>query len=640
MKKYRPEIDGLRAVAVLPVIFFHAGFEIFKGGFIGVDVFFVISGYLITTILLNDLSNNEFSLFKFYARRAKRILPALFFMIIVCIPFSWIWMLPDQLKNFSNSVIAVALFVSNILFWRQSGYFTSEAELNPLLHTWSLAVEEQYYLFFPVILLFFRTKHRKKLFWFITAIALCSFLVAEWGWRHKPIANFYLSPSRFWELLLGSMVAIYLENNVIKQNNLLSLMGFIFICVAIFLLDSSTPFPSFYTLIPVLGTVLIIIYAGEKTLTNKILTFKPLVFVGLISYSAYLWHQPLFSFARIISFDPPSHAMMLFLASLTMVIAYISWRFIEKPFREQRIAIFSNQNRVLLSSVFVGMFFVCLGIFGSFKDGFPDRSINQTKTSNLTSRFEPNYGLANDCGSSTVNLACQTSTEPKILLWGDSYAMQLANGLVSSNPDISLIQKTFSSCAPIIGIAQINNSMPKSWAEKCIEFNQEVYEKILSERYDLIIISSPFSAIFRDKILTAEGYTKDYSSPEIADLIKDSFSNVTASGSKLVIVAPTPKSGNDLGLCLMREAFFRQSNDMCNFTLNLETKAFEFLNNIEHEFPVYWLHNDICKNGICYPKIDNIFIYRDGGHLSVEGSNYLGSKFNWITRMSILASSY
>ena len=155
MKKYRPEIDGLRAVAVLPVIFFHAGFEIFKGGFIGVDVFFVISGYLITTILLNDLSNNEFSLFKFYARRAKRILPALFFMIIVCIPFSWIWMLPDQLKNFSNSVIAVALFVSNILFWRQSGYFTSEAELNPLLHTWSLAVEEQYYLFFPVILLFF-----------------------------------------------------------------------------------------------------------------------------------------------------------------------------------------------------------------------------------------------------------------------------------------------------------------------------------------------------------------------------------------------------------------------------------------------------------------------------------------------------
>ena len=160
------------------------------------------------------------------------------------------------------------------------------------------------------------------------------------------------------------------------------------------------------------------------------------------------------------------------------------------------------------------------------------------------------------------------------------------------------------------------------------------------ERYDLIIISSPFSAIFRDKILTAEGYTKDYSSTEISDLFKGSLNTIKALGSKLVIVAPPPKSGNDLGLCLMREAFFRKTNDMCNFKLNEETKVFEVLRNIENEFPVYWLHEDICKNGTCYPKIENIFIYRDGGHLSVEGSNYLGSKFNWIKRMSILAFSY
>ena len=198
--KYRAEIDGLRALAVVPVILFHAGFELFSGGFVGVDVFFVISGYLITTILIEDIDNNRFSIVNFYDRRARRILPALFFVMLVCIPFAWMWMLPNQMNDFAKSLVAVTLFASNILFWRESGYFDAAAEEKPLLHTWSLAVEEQYYLLFPIFLILAWRFGKNRVFWMIVLMAAISLLLSEWGWRNQTTANFYLAPTRAWEL--------------------------------------------------------------------------------------------------------------------------------------------------------------------------------------------------------------------------------------------------------------------------------------------------------------------------------------------------------------------------------------------------------------------------------------------------------
>ena len=203
--RYRPEIDGLRAIAVLPVILFHAGFTFIGGGFIGVDVFFVISGYLITSIIIEDLENNKFSLWSFYERRARRILPALFLVIFVCIPFAWIWMSQAQLKDFSQSLIAVSFFVSNFLFWRESGYFDTVVEEKPLLHTWSLAVEEQFYIVFPILLIFLWGFGKRKTFWFIMILSAISLLISQLGWRNFEVANFYLAPSRAWELFSGSM---------------------------------------------------------------------------------------------------------------------------------------------------------------------------------------------------------------------------------------------------------------------------------------------------------------------------------------------------------------------------------------------------------------------------------------------------
>ena len=217
--KYRTEIDGLRALAVMPVILFHAGFELFSGGFVGVDVFFVISGYLITTILIEDIENKRFSIVNFYERRARRILPALFFVMLVSIPFAWMLLSDAALNKFGNGLIGVSLFLSNLVFWRQQGYFDESAELNPVLHTWSLAVEEQFYVLFPILLVLAWRFGKNKVFWMIVVIAAVSMLLSEWGWRNQATANFYLAPTRAWELLAGSIAAFIVHKKGVQKNN-------------------------------------------------------------------------------------------------------------------------------------------------------------------------------------------------------------------------------------------------------------------------------------------------------------------------------------------------------------------------------------------------------------------------------------
>ncbi|MBT4881240.1 MAG: acyltransferase, partial [Flavobacteriales bacterium] len=252
--KYRAEIDGLRALAVLPVILFHAGFEWFSGGFVGVDVFFVISGYLITTIIISEMAQGKFSIVNFYERRARRILPALFFMMAACLPFAWLWLAPNDLKDFGQSLVAVSTFSSNILFWSESGYFDTAAELKPLLHTWSLAVEEQYYILFPIFLML---TWKLGIRWILILLSIVFFIslgVAQWGANYYPSGAFFLLPARGWELLVGVFAAFHLKYNTHKKshivNQLLSLLGFGMIAYSIIAFDETTPFPSLYALIP------------------------------------------------------------------------------------------------------------------------------------------------------------------------------------------------------------------------------------------------------------------------------------------------------------------------------------------------------------------------------------------------------
>jgi len=366
---YRKEIDGLRALAVIPVILFHAGFEWISGGYIGVDIFFVISGYLITTILLQEQQQENFSIVNFYERRARRILPALFIVLLVCLPFAWFWLLPHELKDFAKSLIAVVTFVSNILFWLETDYFTADAELIPLLHTWSLAVEEQFYIIFPLFLALFAGKHKRIMVIMVMFTVLLSLGLTEWGWRYFAEGNFYLIPFRAWELMIGVLTAFYLFYKPQPKGlicHLGSLLGLVLILLAIFLLDKSIPFPSLYALAPTLGTALIILFANQQTLVNKILSFKGFVMIGLVSYSAYLWHQPLFVFARAYYMEMPAPSIMLVLSFVSILMGYISWRYIEAPFRnKQRF----SQKQVFSGSLLGAIFFILIGIVLIASDG-------------------------------------------------------------------------------------------------------------------------------------------------------------------------------------------------------------------------------------------------------------------------------
>lgn len=382
--KYRSEVDGLRALAVVPVIFFHAGFEVFSGGFVGVDVFFVISGYLITTIIINEMDESRFSLINFYERRARRILPALCTMIFVCLPFAWFILMPQDLQDFAQSLLAVVTFSSNILFWQESGYFDTAAELKPLLHTWSLAVEEQFYIFFPPLLMLMWSLGRRAILGLLAVVFVLSLLLAQWGAYNSPTAAFYLLPTRGWELLIGSFAAFYLQRRqvplAVPVQNILSFAGLVMIVLSIFIYNKATPFPSLYALLPTLGTVFIILFATKGTLANSLLSHKALVGIGLISYSAYLWHQPLIVFSKYTTFELSLlHKSALIL--VTFVLSFLTWKYIETPARKGRGI---STNQVFIGSGAVFAVLIALGLHGHFQAGYPGRKVSLSGVSLLS----------------------------------------------------------------------------------------------------------------------------------------------------------------------------------------------------------------------------------------------------------------
>lgn len=431
--KYRAEIDGLRSVAVLPVILFHAGFEVFSGGYVGVDVFFVISGFLITTILLEELERGQFSVVRFYERRARRILPALFVVMAACVPPALLWMLPSALRNFGQSLVAASVFLSNVFFAQGASYFGAASELKPLVHTWSLAVEEQYYVIFPVLLYLLWPLGRKRVLAVLAVLALVSFGLSEFSLFDFPTRHFYFSPARAWELLAGSFCAFFLFRRPVRSNDLLSAAGLLLIAVSIFTFTDYTPFPSSYTLAPVLGTALIILFCDRDTWVGRVLSMKLPVWIGLISYSLYLWHQPLFAFARTRSMLPPSQGGMLALVAAAFLLAYLTWRFVEQPVRRRTVAgtrraIFGGSAIMMGAFIGLGLVIHLQVITGVWKVP-PNARFENLLEREMASASICQPGADHIYGDFTTCIFGDVAADHSVILYGDSHAQALAGRL-------------------------------------------------------------------------------------------------------------------------------------------------------------------------------------------------------------------
>ena len=661
---YRAEIDGLRAVAVIPVILFHAGFEVFSGGFVGVDVFFVISGYLITSIILSEMDKKTFSLARFYERRARRILPALIFVTAVCIPFAWAWLMPFDLKDFAKSLVAVPTFSANILFWQESGYFDTHSELKPLLHTWSLAVEEQYYILFPLFLMITWNIGKNKIFSLLLIIAIFSLVTAQWGASSRPNATFYLLPTRGWEILLGCFIAFHFGRVqtwglpvMIRQA--LSLFGLAMITFSVFTFDNQTSFPGFYALLPTFGAVLIIISANGETFVGRILRTKWLVGIGLISYSMYLWHQPLFAFAKYKSMYEPSALLMWALTLMTVPIAYFSWRFVECPFRRSE---YLSRRNIFLWSVLASGCLIALGLIGMINDGFRERITfpPNVKWMSLGEKIHKNGDI---CSLQQVDdfegvkscLFGDVGSAISVALYGDSHAEAIGDELDSAflRKGLRGVWVSLDGCEVVPRITEFKTRANKN-SQKCLNYFENL-KSYLSTISEATIVASRWTTRlypitdeidelkFNNGIGGVEKFVRyrEYvalksgdvysSNAEAKKLALRELLNGLAQVNRVIVVYPVPEIGWDIfrenlqfysetGKPLRELSFSKfKYVERNRFVLNVFDEIIEENSQI---FPIRTdrIFCDGIIKGKCVAQIRSIPLYYDDHHLSDAGA--------------------
>ena len=590
--QYRREIDGLRAVAVMPVIFFHAGFEVFSGGFVGVDVFFVISDYLIASIIILKLKDGSFSLLNFFERRARRILPPLFVVMLTCLPFAWWWMTPHEMNHFCRSLVAVTVFSSNILFWRDAGYFGTAGELNPLLHTWSLAVEEQYYLLFPIFMLLAWRYGRRWIPSTLIVVAVASLALAQWGSTYKPTATFFLLPTRGWELLIGVLIAFSQTHGISwarfwtpkssVSKDALSAIGLFLIAYAVFLFNESTPFPGFNALLPTCGTALVILFATPDTRTGRALGSKPLVGMGLVSYSAYLWHQPLFAFALIHDYRRPSILVFGILILASIVLAYFSWRFVETPFRNARRV--SRRSLIGFALIF-SLSFVGVGILGTMTDGYKDRFclpksiIDSFALTDMQSECFDKVGVG-----TRDDWYCDLGDAGKdftFAVFGDSHSLAAfpAFDEAAKHANTRGIYAGTGGCPPLLGIHLFRGGRLEN---DCIQMNQRVYDFVKEHRIRKVFLIARWSYYtdggydgreFSRLGFGQPGDAADFKSASRAafkDGLRTTVESFTNAGAHVYIFAQIPQQ-----YCDPQKIYYRSN-----------TSNSELLNGVIHQYSV------------------------------------------------------
>lgn len=631
---YRPDIDGLRAIAVLSVVLYHYGIGSIHGGFVGVDIFFVISGYLITGIIQKEISRGEFTFSGFYERRIRRIFPALFAMLFVTLVTSAWLLLPSDLRRLGSAALATLLFGSNVLFWRQSGYFDPSSEYNPLLHTWSLAVEEQFYIALPVLLILL---HRFARGWLKPALIVCaivSFAFCIWVQKFRPTATFFLSPFRAWELLVGGWLAIGVIPPILaaRLRLLVSAAALALLLFSLWWIKAGPDFPGWQAVLPVAATAALL-HAGAQGSSSiqRLLCLKPLVFIGLISYSLYLWHWPLIVFVRYRNaLEPVAPVVAWLLLGVAIVFAAASYRWIETPLRRRKKGAPGRPRRAVFAGATMGSVLLAGGALAvRLEEGWQARFSPEVVALDNARRpvipFLSCDGRTPDFNTNSCRIGVK-NRPPRVLLWGDSHALAWAPALdeVLRRYGASGILAVNSACPPLFGV---NNPIDMH----CYADNQRLLSKIRGRQFDSIVMVASWSSyaapsgqyvLFDDAGRTGNQAVFEPAFDRTLRLIRPLT-------NRIVLIGPTPGAPDDIPFRMAVAKVKAEPAPASKSETIVWEKTKWFWRVVErypHDSRLILVDpsNWFCSHGSCrYQSEGGQLLYRDGGHLSLNGARFV-----------------
>jgi peptidoglycan/LPS O-acetylase OafA/YrhL len=643
-RQLRTDIQALRGFAVLIVLFYHAKISFFSAGYLGVDIFFVISGFLITRMIKDGIESGSFRFSDFYFRRAKRLLPAAYVTFLVTALLAPLFLASSELQDFRAQMAGAVTFTANIVLWRQSGYFEGAAELKPLLHVWSLAIEEQYYFLLPAMLVLIP---RRFWLWGAVAIFLASLVLCLIMVQTKAAATFYLLPTRAWELTIGSVGALMISGDRLSRVLKFAFWPALAVLVVLPFAQPGSYHPGPDALLICLATLVLIL--RKHPVLFKGPAMRALSKVGDISYSLYLVHWPLFAFFNNAWISDPANeqplVIRLGLIALSLLLAYLLNRYVEEPVRRMEVR---HTVRVLARAVVtsLGLVMVTNGIA---------HPVEGTKDYAHIRRANHGFGIACEFEKDFAPIPeCRNSDKPEVLFWGDSFAMHLVPGILESAGGAPpIVQATRSACGPLRGIARVNEKAGynPAWAESCIAFNESVVRYLKkADSVKTVVLSSPLKQYVNktERLLiwdVRDGSYRivDASLTEAVKSLKRTVDTVRALGKRVVVVAPPPSGGFDIGRCIERlenRLLTVGGSDECNIDMSAyrveRGKVLELLAALPQQADVEVIRFDsyLCDSKACRTQIDGTFIYRDGGHLSHEGSIFMANAVSLVEKIN------
>lgn len=650
MLAYRADIDGLRAVAIVAVLLYHGGFGFAGGGFVGVDVFFVVSGYLITALVIAEIATGRFTAVGFYERRIRRLFPALFVVLATTSVAAGVLLLPDELRRFGGSLLATSTFTSNVFFWLETGYFQTAAELKPLIHTWSLAVEEQFYLLAPLLLPLGMRRRPQAFAAWVASLLLVSLFASEWAVRTAPSAAFYLTPFRVWELALGMLLALpgLARPSRGPARHAAAWLGLALILWSVLAYSWQTPFPGLHALAPCVGAALVIWSGGSgETAVKRLLSLRPVVFLGLISYSLYLWHWPILSFARYWAVRELDHSETAALLAVSVALAALSWRFVERPFRVRNGVL--ARGPLFATSGVAAAALAGLGLLTFAAAGWPSRIDEKSlRLADAANDTNPRRGACSflDAAAIREGRACRLGVidgrAPAFVIWGDSHADALMPAFdeLAVRFGVTGLYLGRIGCPPLLGVDRPGTDF------NCRSFNEAARQTIAASGARTVILVARWPHYSSEPTYRNEPRTRvvisDASTGSPGAASVQANDEVLARGLRrtleslvghhVIVVAGIPEVGYEVPEVLARLQHLGRHVDIRPRREAYEYRQRGFQSILDAQkirFPFTQVHPSrrLCDREHCQVTVNGSPLYVDSHHLSGRGAALVAGEF-------------